>query len=70
MAIERMAIGLTFEEYVELKLMPPKHAILGSSTSGSKSSGILLRILPPTGNRESDGRGARQRGSRRNERGT
>ena len=21
-----MAIGLTFEEYVELKLMPPKHA--------------------------------------------
>ena len=23
---ERMAIGLTFEEYVELKLMPPKHA--------------------------------------------
>ena len=24
---ELMAIGLTFEEYVEMKLMPPKHAV-------------------------------------------
>jgi hypothetical protein len=39
-----MATGLTFEEYVELKLMPPKHADRAFVTAGVKM--IIDGIMP------------------------